>query len=465
MICPNCQTENRESARFCDECGYELPSVEPLRHSTITLPEDPFDSLDLIVEDPVVTMPADSGFAPTGDLGPLESRTTIELDDDQQDADRISLPVITERDGVSSSAFTAPIAEPPSSVVASYAVGSALSDTARGYRANDPAQYADTPRPKKSKKKAFIIVGIAILIAAAIAGITAAVQLFSGSSVPNVIGMSQVDATYLVQEAGFRVQVEEVVSDEVEGIVLSTDPAAGIRMAEGSTVTLRISIARLIPDVVGMSLDAAQARMGEEGFTNLEIVRIKSNEPEDTVLSLSPEPLTRARADALIALEVAEPFRIPDVVNMSQQEAVSALEAEGYVVSIQRYNTEDAPEGTAIRTEPPAGSVLDSGSQVVLLVAHNRSVELVELTRKFFTDSPTITINGQLYEMSKLGDVTYAGGNSCSFSLTVRPIQTVTWFGTQTETRYGNYQTINGTITWTESNEIASIEPPIKQGG
>ncbi len=32
MLCPNCHTDNRSNAKFCDECGCELPTVAPLAH-------------------------------------------------------------------------------------------------------------------------------------------------------------------------------------------------------------------------------------------------------------------------------------------------------------------------------------------------------------------------------------------------------------------------------------------------
>ena len=30
MLCPNCHTNNRSNAKFCDECGCELPTVAPI---------------------------------------------------------------------------------------------------------------------------------------------------------------------------------------------------------------------------------------------------------------------------------------------------------------------------------------------------------------------------------------------------------------------------------------------------
>ena len=481
MICPNCQTPNRESARFCDGCGYELPTVDPVVGMRAPVREvlapEPFDP----VPDP---FEEEDDEIDLGLLRPVtvSSAPTIELPDADDDEDEdeaaasavvkepIYLPVIDEAGRNTADVVTEPLEvleqKDEAAEVAPLEAMPVEQEHAGGYRVADESALAThhAKRRRFSKRKAIIFALSACLIAAIIIAITAGAHVLGGRSVPNVIGMSQVDATYMIQEAGFRVKVEEVVSDEVEGIVLSTDPAAGSRMAEGATVTVRISIARVIPEVVGKPLEEAQGLLGENGFTNIEVTRTKSNEPADTVLTVTPAALTRSRADALITLEVAEPFRVPDVTGKSQEEAVDALEAEGYSVNVQRYNTEDAPEGTAVKTDPAAGTVLASGSTVALSIAHNRSVELVELTRQFFADSPTLTMDGQLYEMSKVGEVAYEGGNSCAFSITVRPIQTVTWFGTQTETRYGNYQVVNGTIVWTDANQIASIDPSIKQG-
>ena len=46
------------------------------------------------------------------------------------------------------------------------------------------------------------------------------------------------------------------------------------------------------------------------------------------------------------------------------------------------YTTEDIEEGTAVSTDPAAGSELNSGSEVTLYVAHSRGTELVDLTRE-----------------------------------------------------------------------------------
>ena len=87
------------------------------------------------------------------------------------------------------------------------------------------------------------------------------------------------------------------------------------------------------------------------------------------------------------------------------------------------------------------------------------------LTRAFFIDAGTVTIKGLSYQVSEVTSVSYSGNGVCAFSIVARPFETHTWmFGLGSETRYGNYETIKGTITWNDDNSIASTDPVMKQG-
>lgn len=329
---------------------------------------------------------------------------------------------------------------------------------------SQPDGAAPKRRMGTGKRVALIAVAV-VVIAAAVAAATWAMELWGGKSVPDVSGLSQVDAIARLEESGFTADVVQVKSDEVEGIALSTDPAAGSRAEEGSTVTVSISVARQIPDVVGKTQDEAAALFADEGLQNVEYVQVKSNEDEGTVLKVDPAAGERAVADTKVTVDVAEPYRVPDVAGMTTDDARDALEDEGYDVKVAWHYDEEAAEGTAVSTDPAANTALDSGSTVTLYIVRHRSSELESLTRSFFTDSPTLTIDGMPYEMSEVTSVKYVGNNTCSFSIVARPFETHTWmFGLGSETRYGSYETITGTITWNDDNDITSTDPTMKQG-
>lgn len=329
---------------------------------------------------------------------------------------------------------------------------------------SDEPSASRAPR-RLSGKMIALIVALIVILGAAVAGGTWAMELWGGRAVPNVVGMTQVDAAAQLEQRGFSTAVVLTKSDEVEGIVLSTDPAAGARAEEGSSVTLSISVARVIPSVLGLQRADAATLFEAEGLENVEYVTVKSNQTEGSVLSVTPTPGERVQSDTAVTVEVAEPFIVPDVAGTTREQAIDALEDEGYTVKVAWYNTEDVAEGTAVSTDPEAGTKLNSGSEVTLYIARKRSTELEGLTRAFFTDSPTMTIDGMPYEISEVSSVEFAGNNTCTFSIVARPFETHTWmFGLGSETRYGNYETITGSISWNDSNDIVATDPTMKQG-
>ncbi len=91
----------------------------------------------------------------------------------------------------------------------------------------------DDKKPEsKSKRlpgsKIAAIVALVVVLAAGVAGgVTYQMELWGGKIVPDVTGMTQADATYMLQNKGFAVRSTTVPSDSTEGLVLLMDPGAG----------------------------------------------------------------------------------------------------------------------------------------------------------------------------------------------------------------------------------------------
>ena len=96
--------------------------------------------------------------------------------------------------------------------------------------------------------------------------------------VPRVTGRTQGEATSLLQGAGFLVVVEEEFSDDVErGRVISQRPEKRTELQPGNTVTIVVSKGPPefpMPDVVGMTKDAAVARLTSLGL-QVDVVLVK----------------------------------------------------------------------------------------------------------------------------------------------------------------------------------------------
>ncbi|MFR0869200.1 MAG: PASTA domain-containing protein [Adlercreutzia sp.] len=76
-------------------------------------------------------------------------------------------------------------------------------------------------------------------------------ELWSGKTIPEVVGLSQPEAVDALAAKGFAAQAVEMKSDDPQGTVLSSDPEQGHRAEEGSTVTLSVAVPRIVPAIVG----------------------------------------------------------------------------------------------------------------------------------------------------------------------------------------------------------------------
>ncbi len=436
MKCPHCNTVNRDEAKFCDYCGMELPTVAPDAHEI-------FDDAQTARLDDTETRLA--GIDRINDSSYSNHMADITIPLSKGSAD-VTVPL-----GNGSADVTAPL-------------GQGAGDQAKSFIASASPAEGGGGQGRTSRVRTVIIVILCVLVLGlVVAGVTYSAELWGGKVIPDLIGADSSEAVAKLSDAGFQVERELVKSDEVEGIVLACSPEPGSRAAEGSLVTIQVSTSRLVPNIVGKTREEAEALFASEGLTNIEYVEVKSNEPESTILKVSPVSGTRTKAEASISVEVAVPFRVPDVSGMTKEQAIAELEAEGYTAEITTVYAEDVEEGCVVVTDPVAGSALASGEVVGVSIAMHRSSELIALTTEYLNNLSTVSIDGQSYEVEEVISVSYDSENTCVYSISARPYETHSWFGIETETRYGNVERITGTITWTSSNTIESTDPQLRQ--
>lgn len=319
-------------------------------------------------------------------------------------------------------------------------------------------------RPPRAKGPIIAAACIALaVVLAAVAGGTYMAELWGGKTIPEVVGLSQPEAVDALAAKGFAAQAVEMKSDEPQGTVLSSDPEQGHRAEEGSTVTLSVAAPRIVPAIVGATSDEAAQALEAEGFTAVTYTEEKSNEAAGTVLAVSPEAGTEAKSGDAITVTVAVPYTVPDVEGMSEADAKAALEAEGYEVSTEWYTTEDIEEGTAVSTDPAAGSELNSGSEVTLYVAHSRGTELVDLTREILPGANLTNDEGS-FKVENIKSCTYRGDGEVLYTVEARQYEVVTMpFGLGQETVFAKkLTTIEGGIVWNDDNEVSYASPSIR---
>ena len=199
----------------------------------------------------------------------------------------------------------------------------AMAGAAAPQRQVTPPEEEEEKKP--NRKKVAIIV--AICAAVVIAGIVAAVLLLGGGNkdvtVPNVSDMTPEAATSLIQEAGLEIgNIEEVPSADIAaGKIVKTDPKAGDKTAKGSKIKLYVSTG-------------------------------------------------------------VEQVKVPDLYNMTQDQAQKALESVGLKgVEGPRAFSTDVKEGHIISQDPAGGMTVDAGTTITYVVSNGAdSVTVPDLT-------------------------------------------------------------------------------------
>jgi serine/threonine-protein kinase len=140
------------------------------------------------------------------------------------------------------------------------------------------------------------------------------VRLFVSSGapqvkVPGVVGQDEDVARGTLEDAGLKVSRELVSSEAPKGQVTAQDPGAGAEVDKGSRVTLTVSKGpekAEVPNVVGQDKADARATLRDAGF-GVNVVDQESDEPEGTVIRVSPPEGTKAVKGSAVTIYVAIP--------------------------------------------------------------------------------------------------------------------------------------------------------------
>jgi serine/threonine-protein kinase len=195
-------------------------------------------------------------------------------------------------------------------------------------------------------------------------------------TVPDVVGSRSAIASQRLQNAGFEVNIETVVSDEVPSDRVATQrPQPGEEISEGSTVTIIVSSGpgqATVPGVLGRRRAVAERMMREAGF-DTDVRRESSDSvPADRVISTSPpenSQLEKGRTVVLVVSSGPEQVEVPDVVGDREDAARSTLEGAGLRAEVTEEESTDQEPGTVLRQQPGAGERVDEGSAVGIVVA------------------------------------------------------------------------------------------------
>ncbi|MBZ5735535.1 Stk1 family PASTA domain-containing Ser/Thr kinase [Nocardioides sp. TRM66260-LWL] len=112
-------------------------------------------------------------------------------------------------------------------------------------------------------------------------------------AIPDIVNQMRQQAQGTLTDAGLKPRFQVVESDEAAGQVIRTDPAAGTKVASGSTVVVYYSDGpEEVPSVVGLTQYQATQKIIRAGFKPVVRQDPTSTEKKGTVVDQLPEPGT-----------------------------------------------------------------------------------------------------------------------------------------------------------------------------
>ncbi|HEX5309435.1 MAG TPA: Stk1 family PASTA domain-containing Ser/Thr kinase [Solirubrobacteraceae bacterium] len=210
-------------------------------------------------------------------------------------------------------------------------------------------------------------------------GARVAVFVSSGAesvAVPSVVHKPSAEAVKLLKQKGLQPTVQDEASEGVaKGLVVTTDPTAGVSVQTGSPVTVFVSSGpRLlsVPGVSGETQANATATLSAAGLKVVNVKREVAEPASGTVISQEPAAGTQVKAGSTVTIVVAQaPAKspVPNVVGQSEVEAVATLKGAGFeATTVTRTTSEESKVGSVLEQSPGAGHKLAKGQTVQIAI-------------------------------------------------------------------------------------------------
>jgi serine/threonine-protein kinase len=161
------------------------------------------------------------------------------------------------------------------------------------------------------------------------------------------------------------------------GYLLRQIPAAGTLVKAGRQVTAIFSAGPrmvVVPALRGQTERQARLSLEDLGLVPGDLLRSPGDEPAGRVLSTRPGPGTRVPVGEKVHLLLSEgqdgpAYLVPDLRGKELTVCLALLEGSGLPAPTVLYRAQKGPAGRVLEQSPPAGSRLERGRTLELVVS------------------------------------------------------------------------------------------------
>lgn len=190
-------------------------------------------------------------------------------------------------------------------------------------------------------------------------------------TVPKLTGMTEKQVRKALEDEGLVfVKGSDQASDTVKsGQFVTSSPSPGSTVSKGQKITVHFSSGNseiTVPDVTGVSLDQAKRKLDKAGLKVGRVTNSSGNSATSgTVVSTSPEAGESVEEGSAVDIKVSggSDSDVPNVSNLSAEDAQKKLENAGYKVNVTYVPVySEAEDGKVI------GKKVDGAGNVTLQV-------------------------------------------------------------------------------------------------
>jgi serine/threonine protein kinase len=211
-----------------------------------------------------------------------------------------------------------------------------------------------------------------------------AIIAFSSASVPDLRNLNENDVVTTLANAGLTPVADppKYSNDVPKGLIMSQNPTAGDPAPADKTVHYILSLGKLAPHVPAqvVGLNANDVRQQLEGM-NLRVILIEEYNATieiNHVIRTDPAPDSTLQAGDTVRIyaSLGANRRVPNVVNISEIDALKLLQSAGITTTNVVYQGCDTlgtlcdtvAAGQVASTEPTIGSLVPDGTTIVVTV-------------------------------------------------------------------------------------------------
>jgi len=235
-----------------------------------------------------------------------------------------------------------------------------------------------------------------LLVAAIVIGLLIGLLLTRDTStdVPNVTGKQLEFAISQLERKGFDVGEEKFVERQApKNTVLEQDPLPGSAEEDCSFITLFCSKPTVdltvsagpgsgeIPHVNGLAQSAAEQKLEKAGF-EVAIEQVNSSSVEEGLVVFSePRSGDSATHGSTVTIFVSQGpklAKVPVLVGTQRRVAVQQIRGRGLTPSVSEEES-SSPAGEVISQSPSAGTAVEPGSTVSIVVSSGKEEEVAKV--------------------------------------------------------------------------------------